>query len=108
MQDLYHLDKERIKIAAGLAEIDEKISAANAVIAETADAAEPADSAPAVNPPVVTSLWVVQGDYGQGWEDLTASADRDEAKAEAVRYRENDTAPIRVVRQQEGSRFPRH
>lgn len=36
-----------------------------------------------------TYLNVVQGDYGQGWEDLTASEDRKEALTDLRAYREN-------------------
>lgn len=46
-------------------------------------------------------VWVVQGDYGQGWEDLTESYDRNEAKTDAKKYRENDSAPIRVIKRRE-------
>lgn len=37
-----------------------------------------------------TYLHVVQGDFGQGWEDLTASASVQEALNDLKAYREND------------------
>jgi hypothetical protein len=43
-------------------------------------------------------LNVVQGNYGQGWEDLTASEDRKEAVANLRDHRENDPAPTRLIR----------
>ena len=43
-------------------------------------------------------LHVVQGHYGHGWEDLTASEDYREARADARAYRENDSAPIRMIK----------
>lgn len=43
-------------------------------------------------------LHVVQGNYGHGWEDLTASEDYREARADALAYRENDTAPVRLIK----------
>lgn len=46
-------------------------------------------------------VWVVQGNYGEGWEDLTESYDRMEAKTDAKQYRENDSAPIRVIKRRE-------
>jgi|tagenome__1003787_1003787.scaffolds.fasta_scaffold20914069_1 hypothetical protein len=46
-------------------------------------------------------IFVVQGDYGQGWEDLTAAYDRREAQGYRDDYRRNDTAPIRMIRRRE-------
>jgi hypothetical protein len=46
-------------------------------------------------------LWVVQGSYGHGWEDLTAAEDRSEARGYARDYRNNDTASIRLIRRRE-------
>lgn len=43
-------------------------------------------------------LYVVQGHYGHGWEDLTASESLKEIKADARAYRQNDTAPIRTIK----------
>lgn len=45
-----------------------------------------------------TYLHVVQGHYGCGWEDLTASEVYKEAKADLRAYRENDPAPTRIIR----------
>ncbi len=43
------------------------------------------------------NVWVVQGNYGQGWEDLTESYARKEVMEDAKRYRENDSVPIRII-----------
>lgn len=42
-------------------------------------------------------LFVVQGLYAHGWEDLTESEDRAEARADAKAYRENAPEPIRII-----------
>ena len=34
--------------------------------------------------------WVVLGKYGHGWEDLTASSVREEARADLKAYRVNE------------------
>ena len=36
-------------------------------------------------------LWVVQGDYGQGWEDLTQCETRRWASLDLRSYEDNDT-----------------
>ncbi len=46
-------------------------------------------------------LWVVQGHYGQGWEDLTQSEVRREARDNVRDYRDNDSAPIRLIQRRE-------
>ena len=48
-------------------------------------------------------LYVVQGYYTPryGWEDLAASEVWKEANADARAYRENDSAPIRIVHRRE-------
>lgn len=51
--------------------------------------------------PKTELLYVVQGDYGHGWEDLTASADYKETKRDLQSYRENDTAPTRLIKRRE-------
>lgn len=48
--------------------------------------------------PKTELLYVVQGNYGHGWEDLTASADYKEARADIKAYRENDPAPTRLIK----------
>lgn len=48
--------------------------------------------------PKTELLHVVQGNYGHGWEDLTASADYAEARANLRYYRQNDPAPIRLIK----------
>lgn len=42
--------------------------------------------------PKTELLHVVQGNYGHGWEDLTASTDYAEARRDLKSYRENDPA----------------
>lgn len=42
--------------------------------------------------------WTVQGNYGCGWEDLTASDSRREAYDDLRAYRENESQyPHRIV-----------
>lgn len=48
--------------------------------------------------PKTELLHVVQGNYGHGWEDLTASADYKEARADLKAYRDNDPAPTRLIK----------
>lgn len=49
--------------------------------------------------PATTELqYVVQGDYGHGWEDLTASTNYKEAQTDLKAYRTNDKAPSRLIR----------
>ena len=36
-------------------------------------------------------VYVVQGNYGQGWEDLTESDDRKEARSDLKSYNDNET-----------------
>ena len=35
-------------------------------------------------------VWTVQGNYGQGWEDVTAENTRKECKERLKEYRENE------------------
>lgn len=42
-------------------------------------------------------LYVVQGLYGYGWEDLTASDSAVEARQDLKDYRANDPAPHRLI-----------
>lgn len=35
-------------------------------------------------------LWIVQGNYGQGWEDVTSSESYKEARQDLKDYIEND------------------
>lgn len=43
-----------------------------------------------------TYLWIVQGHYGYGWEDLTAGTYR-EAKANLKDYQKNAPEPVRLI-----------
>lgn len=47
--------------------------------------------------PKTELVHVVQGNYGHGWEDLTASTDYTEARANLRDYRQNDPAPTRLI-----------
>ena len=42
-------------------------------------------------------LWIVQGYYAQGWEDLTASTLWIEAKNDLKAHRDNETVPFRLI-----------
>lgn len=47
-------------------------------------------------------LNVVQGNYGQGWEDVTAETERSEARARLREYRENEPQySHRLIRRRE-------
>lgn len=48
-------------------------------------------------------IHVVQGNYGggHGWEDVTAEETRKEALARLREYRENESAPFRLIRRRE-------
>lgn len=41
-------------------------------------------------------LWIVQGYYGHGWEDLTCGT-WTEAKQNLNDYRENENVPFRLI-----------
>lgn len=55
---------------------------------------------PARVPSAYETLYVVQGNYGygHGWEDLTAEKSWKEAKQQLRTYRENESAPFRVIK----------
>jgi hypothetical protein len=42
-------------------------------------------------------MYVLQGYYGSGWEDLTASDDQDEIERDLQAYRENEGRIYRIV-----------
>lgn len=42
-------------------------------------------------------LYVVQGSYGFGWEDLTQSESRKEARANLKDYRQNQPGAYRLI-----------
>lgn len=46
-------------------------------------------------------LFVVQGNYGQGWEDVTAEELRSEARARRKEYDANEPYPHRVIKRRE-------
>jgi len=46
-------------------------------------------------------LYIVQGNYGYGWEDLAASTKWSEAKADLKAYRENQPGPYRLIKRRE-------
>lgn len=48
--------------------------------------------------PKTELLYVVQGNYGHGWEDLTASADHKEARDNLRDYRQNEPGPHRLIK----------
>lgn len=48
--------------------------------------------------PKTELLYVIQGNYGHGWEDLTASSNYKEAQSDLRSYRANDPAPSRLIR----------
>lgn len=46
-------------------------------------------------------LFVLQGHYGQGWEDLTASEERQEVRQNLKEYRDNEGGAYRIIRRRE-------
>jgi hypothetical protein len=53
--------------------------------------------------PRTQQLFIVQADYGQGWEDVAASLSAREARADRRSYRENDhyARAVRMIRRRE-------
>ena len=49
------------------------------------------------NPKFITAF-IIQGNYGQGWEDETEESNIKDAKAQLRTYRENSQYPCRLVR----------
>lgn len=48
-----------------------------------------------------TYLFVLQGHYGQGWEDLCASENRREVRENRKDYRENEGGTYRIIQRRE-------
>lgn len=48
-----------------------------------------------------TYLYVLQGNYGHGWEDLTASTKRREVSDNLKEYRENEGGMYRIIQRRE-------
>jgi len=48
-----------------------------------------------------TYLYVIQGNYGFGWEDLTQSENYKEARADLKDYRNNEPGPHRMIQRRE-------
>ena len=46
-------------------------------------------------------LFVLQGDYGSGFEDLTQSEDYKEVRTDLKDYRENENIPHRIIKRRE-------
>ena len=46
-------------------------------------------------------LFVLQGNYGQGFEDLTASENYKEVKTDLKAYRENEGGNYRIIKRRE-------
>jgi hypothetical protein len=42
-------------------------------------------------------VWVIQGNYGGGWEDVTEEDDRFEARARLKEYDANESYPHRKI-----------
>ena len=49
------------------------------------------------NPKFITAF-IIQGNYGQGWEDETEESNIKDAKAQLRTYRENSQYPSRLIR----------
>lgn len=46
-------------------------------------------------------LFVLQGNYGQGWEDLCASESSTEVRQNRKEYRENEVGNYRIIQRRE-------
>ena len=46
-------------------------------------------------------LYIVQGNYSFGWEDLTASESYRECKADIKAYRDNEGGAFRIIERRE-------
>jgi len=46
-------------------------------------------------------LFVLQGNYGQGWEDLCASESSNEVRQNRKEYRENEGGNYRIIQRRE-------
>ena len=46
-------------------------------------------------------LWIVQGFYSYGWEDLCASEKYSEARSDLRAHRENEPYPMRLIHRRE-------
>ena len=55
----------------------------------------------AASGPKTTLLYVVQGNYGQGWEDEAASISYREARDDLKAYRENAPGSHRIIKRRE-------
>lgn len=49
----------------------------------------------------MAKLYVVQGNYGQGWEDVTQEDNRPDALARLHEYETNENYPHRIVTRKE-------
>lgn len=53
-------------------------------------------------------LWVIQGNYGYGWEDLSSYNKKEyswgDIKHDVKEYRINDTYPKRIIKRRELNR----
>lgn len=48
-----------------------------------------------------TYLYVLQGYYAHGWEDLTASEKKSEVRANRREYQENEGGTYRIIQRRE-------
>jgi hypothetical protein len=44
------------------------------------------------------TVYILQGNYGEGWTDLTGGADRKEVRADRKDYDANEPYPHRIIR----------
>lgn len=44
------------------------------------------------------NIFVLQANYGYGWDDLTTSDNWGEIKTDKRAYARNDTAPLRIIK----------
>lgn len=51
--------------------------------------------------PKYLELYVIQGHYGQGWEDLTQAYSHKEARADKKAYEDNTRTAVRLITRRE-------
>lgn len=54
-----------------------------------------------IKKPAKKTIFVLQGTYGHGWEDLTAEETRAEIRQRLKEYRENEGGNYRIIRRRE-------
>lgn len=51
-----------------------------------------------MKPTKYVTVYILQGNYGDGWTDLTGGTDRKEIRADLKDYDANESYPHRIIR----------